>query len=123
MIGTSLNPAISDPFLLREALGVPAEQAAKIAAAPKGSEHIAKIAQDFESMFIGQMLQNMFSGMESDSLAGDPETDDVYRSWLVDEYGKMITKAGGIGVADHVQRELLHLQEMKTNPVNQASAI
>jgi Rod binding domain-containing protein len=30
---------------------------------------------------------------------------------MVQEYGKIMAKAGGIGVADHVARQMLQLQE------------
>jgi Rod binding domain-containing protein len=35
----------------------------------------------------------------------------TWRSLLTDEYAKTIAKAGGIGLADHVQRQLIALQE------------
>jgi Rod binding domain-containing protein len=35
----------------------------------------------------------------------------VFRSFLMQEYGKTVTKAGGIGISAMVQRQLLELQE------------
>ena len=75
---------------------------------------VEQTAKDFESMFLSQMLQPMFDSVEKESLMGDPETDEVYQSWLVDQYAKLITDAGGVGVADHVKKELLALQEVKS---------
>jgi hypothetical protein len=49
--------------------------------------------------------------MQPDALFGGGEGESVFRSFLLDEYGKMVAKTQGIGVADAVQRELLHLQE------------
>lgn len=70
-------------------------------------------ARDFESLFLGQMMQIMLSeNMPEDTLSGDPESDEIYRGWMADEYGKMITQRGGIGIADHVKRQLLMLQEV-----------
>ena len=37
----------------------------------------------------------------------------VWRSLLVDEYAKTFAKAGGIGIADQVQRTLLAQQEVR----------
>jgi Rod binding domain-containing protein len=35
----------------------------------------------------------------------------MWRSLMVDEYGKSMAKAGGIGLADSVMSEMLRLQE------------
>jgi peptidoglycan hydrolase FlgJ len=78
------------------------------------SSSIDETASHFEQMFLSQMMQPMFEGLESDALAGDPESDDIYRSWMVEEYSKLITASGGVGIADYVKRELLALQEVKS---------
>jgi Rod binding domain-containing protein len=70
-------------------------------------------AKDFESLFVAQMLKHLFADVgEEANLFGDAETSDIYKEWMVEQYGKLITDAGGIGVADHVQKELLKLQEI-----------
>jgi len=57
----------------------------------------------------------MFSNVDTkDSLGGSNE-EETYRSMLTDEYGKLMARAGGIGVADHVKREMLRMQEMSQN--------
>jgi flagellar protein FlgJ len=76
------------------------------------NDQIDKVANDFESMFIGQMLEPMFEGDSiGESAFGDSTSGDVYKSLMMDEYGKQITRAGGIGIADFVKKELLKLQE------------
>lgn len=74
---------------------------------------IEKAAQDFEAVFLSEMLQEMFADVGDGDLTGDSYAKDVYRSMLVDEYGKLLAKAGGIGIADHVKKELLTLQEVE----------
>ncbi len=74
---------------------------------------IDQVAEEFEAVFISQMLEHMFAGIETDETFGGGHAEDVYRSLLVDEYGKLIAKTGGIGVADHVKREMLTLQEVE----------
>jgi Rod binding domain-containing protein len=76
------------------------------------SEKVDKVAQEFEAQFIAQMLQNMFSTIKTDGEFGGGEAEDTYRSMLVDEYGKLMARTGGIGVADHIKRELLRFQEV-----------
>lgn len=85
---------------------------AQALARPKAS--IAEVAGEFEQMFINQMMQPMFENMEGDSLAGDPQTDDIYQSWMVEQYSKLISASGGVGLADHVQKAMLSLQEVKS---------
>lgn len=74
---------------------------------------IEKASKDFESLFISQMVEQMFGDSEGDSAFGSSETNDVYKGMMMDEYGKQISKAGGIGVADYVKRELMKLQEVQ----------
>lgn len=72
----------------------------------------AEAAQDFEAMFLAQMLTPMFETLATDGPFSGGSAEQIYRSVLVQEYGKIVAKAGGIGVADGVARELLKLQEM-----------
>lgn len=76
------------------------------------SEQVDKVAKDFESMFISQMTEQMFGESSGETAFGTSDTDEVYKGLMVQEYGKMITKAGGMGIADYVKRELLKTQEV-----------
>lgn len=73
--------------------------------------HIDQVAEDFEAQFIAQMMQSMFSTVEVNKELGGGFAEETYRSLVVDEYGKLMARAGGIGVADQVKREMLKLQE------------
>ncbi len=79
---------------------------------PMASEEVRRVAEEFEAVFIGQMLAPMFEGLETDELFGGGPGEDIYRSVLVEEYGKSIARAGGIGLSDIIQREILRLQEV-----------
>jgi len=68
-------------------------------------------AQDFEAVFLSQMLKPMFDGIETDGPFGGGQAEGMWRSLMVDEYGKSIAKSGGIGIADAVMSEMLKLQE------------
>ena len=72
---------------------------------------INQASKDFESMFISQMVEQMFGDSQGSEAFGNSDTGEVYKSMMMDEYGKQIAKAGGIGIADYVKRELLQLQE------------
>lgn len=68
-------------------------------------------AQDFEAFFVTHAFEDMFADLSSDPLFGGGEGEDIFRSFLLQEYGKQVAKAGGIGVSDMVQKQLLQLQE------------
>ena len=68
-------------------------------------------AEDFEAFFVSHAFEDMFAGMSSDPVFGGGEGEDMFKSLLLQEYGKQVAKAGGIGVSEMVQRQLLQLQE------------
>lgn len=69
-------------------------------------------AEDFEAVFLAQMLGPIFDSLETDGMFGGGSSEKIYRSLLVQEYGKSIAKTGGIGISAAVQREILKLQEV-----------
>jgi flagellar protein FlgJ len=77
-------------------------------------DKIDKTAEDFESVFLSQMMSHMFEGIEADENFGGGQGEEMVKSMLTDEYGKLIARTGGIGVADYVKREMLTLQEVKS---------
>lgn len=85
----------------------------KLAARGANLAKIDETANEFEAQFISQMLENMFSTVDTKGFLGGGDAEETYRSMMIDQYGKMISKAGGIGVADHVKREMLRLQEVE----------
>lgn len=70
-------------------------------------------AHDFESMFISQMVEQMFGDSIGKEAFGDDDSSEVYKGLMIDAYGKEIAKSGGIGIAAYVKTELLKLQEVK----------
>lgn len=68
-------------------------------------------AEEFEAVFLNNMLQNMFKGLENGGAMDSGTGSDAWQSMLVDEYARTISAAGGVGIADSVERELLALQE------------
>ena len=70
-----------------------------------------KAAQEFEAVFLTTMLQSMFTGLKADPPFGGGHSEEVYRSVLIGEYASDMSRSGGIGIADHVYREILAAQE------------
>jgi Rod binding domain-containing protein len=81
------------------------------AAARHGTKTRA-VAEDFETVFLNSMLQQMFANVGNGPFSGGAGAS-IWRSFLTDEYSKAFVKAGGIGIADQVQRALLAQQEAR----------
>lgn len=77
-----------------------------------GTTNIDKLATDFEAVFLSQMMGAMFSGDEITAYFGGGTAGEIYKSFLMDQYGKAMAQAGGIGIATEVKKELLSLQEV-----------
>ncbi|OFX12525.1 MAG: hypothetical protein A2516_08180 [Alphaproteobacteria bacterium RIFOXYD12_FULL_60_8] len=69
-------------------------------------------AQEFESVFLSQMMAPMFAELGNDPMFGGGEGEKMFRSMMMDEYGKIISRSGGIGVADAVMKTILDLQQV-----------
>ena len=67
-------------------------------------------ASDFESMFLNSMFQQMNTSVNGEGPFGGSGALKVWRSFLTDQYAKLYTQSGGIGIAKHVYDELLKLQ-------------
>lgn len=92
-------------------------QQAPQAQAPKATADAAKAdwaAKEYESIFISQFLGSMFSGIKTDGVTGGGQGEEMFRSLMVNEYGKAIQQRGGFGLAAHMKTELLKHQEAPT---------
>ena len=89
--------------------------AAKLSDAGKSGVRakIREAAEEFEAVFLSEMLRPVFEQLETDGLFGGGSGERMYRSLLVQEYGRAIARTGGVGVADSVEREMLKLQEVE----------
>lgn len=72
-----------------------------------------KAAQELEGVFLGQMLKPMFESIDVEEPFSGGPGEDMWRSLQVDEYGKALARAGGIGLADAVVAEMLKTQEVQ----------
>ncbi|WP_319533463.1 rod-binding protein [uncultured Cohaesibacter sp.] len=76
-------------------------------------EQARAVAEQFESVFLSQMLSAMFEGVGDEDSFGGSYAEDTYRGLLTESYADTISKSGGIGIADSIMRELIGLQEME----------
>jgi len=84
------------------------------AAAPKQTASEAKAAwaaKEYESVFISQFLGSMYSGIKTDGVTGGGQGEEMFRSLMINEYGKAIQQRGGFGLAAQMKTQLLKHQE------------
>ncbi len=88
-------------------------KSAPIAMPHKTNDPVAaqKAAQAFEGVFVSQFLGSMFEGISSDGPFGGGEGEQMFRSLMIEQYGKQIEARGGFGLARTVTAELLRTQE------------
>ena len=73
-------------------------------------DEIRATAEDFEAVFLAQMMEHMMGETTQSSFGGGPG-EKAFSSMLNEEYAKVLAKAGGIGLADSLAREMLAVQE------------
>lgn len=77
---------------------------------PKDMERIDKTAQDFEAVFITEMLKPMMNMVKVDDTFGGGKGEEVFRDFTTNEYGKQLAANGGFGIAQHVKEQLIRMQ-------------
>lgn len=73
-------------------------------------------AREFEQFFVMHTLQSMYSGIEAEAPFGGGSGERAFRSFLLDEFAKQVVAAGGVGLADQVQAELVRMQAQAAQP-------
>ena len=101
-----LAPVALPPALLQPTTAPNAAELAK-----RGE--IKDAARKFEAQFLSIMLQQMFEGVEMEGPFGGGPGETMFRSFMTEAMANKMVKAGGVGVADSVTREMLKLQGLK----------
>jgi len=99
---------ITSAMTLAKAQPVQTPHAVTNAAAAK------KAAQQFESVFVTEFLGQMFADIPTDGPFGGGDGEQMFRSLMLDEYGKQMEKQGGFGLSAPVASQLLKLQEARS---------
>lgn len=98
MTATHITPASS---FTPATTGLSAQQLAQTKAA----------AKEFEAVFVSEMMSHMFEGIETDPVFGGGGGEDMFRSMLIQEYGKQMSKGPGIGISDQLQKQMIEMQQ------------
>ncbi|MDQ1079535.1 rod-binding protein [Pseudoroseomonas cervicalis] len=102
---------ISKPVGLSPA-GLPQTGLPAAPAAPRGQSlpEMRKAAEQFEAQVLGALLQPVFATLPSSGPFSGGAAEAQWRPMLVEEYGRSLTRAGGVGIAGQVLQEMLRLQ-------------
>ena len=98
--------------LLQSAARMPGTSAAvRPSPGDRQNDHLRETAEEFESVFLAQALQALTHGLGGGGPL-DQSDGDAFADMLQQEYGRLVSRSGGIGIADAVMREMLRMQEM-----------
>lgn len=98
--------------------GAPLPMGASAPRPASGEAQLRHAAQEFESIFLAQMMAPMFEGLSTDGLGGGGMGEEIFRPMLIERYADALSHAGGVGIADAIVRELIRLQQ--TTPAEAA---
>lgn len=88
----------------------------KAAAALKDDKEKAKlkeVCKDMEAVFLNLMLSKMRETVPKSKLMGDSSQEELFQSMLDSEMTKNLAKAGGMGLADMLYKQLTLEAEVK----------
>jgi len=68
-------------------------------------------SRDFEAVFLSQMMSHMFEGVGTNPVFGGGAGEDMFRSVLVQEYGKQMAQGQGIGISSQLQKMMIQMQQ------------
>lgn len=84
---------------------------AKNALSARDMEKIDGAAHEFEAVFLSEMMKPMFEGLSTEAPFGGGKGEEIFRGMMIQEYGKMLSGTGRIGIADAVRAEMIRMQE------------
>lgn len=83
---------------------------------PGANAEAKEAAEQFEAIFLAQILQTMNAGIGGEEGGAAPGPlgggDGPFDSMMTQEIAKLISRSGGIGVADAILQEMIKAQEV-----------
>ncbi len=103
---TAVATSAAPPAAGLQASGLPV-------ATPAQRRKISDAAQAFEAQMLSSLIQPMFKGTVASAPFGGGDAEEAYSSFMTDAIAKQTVKAGGIGLAPVVMREMLKMQGLQ----------
>ena len=86
-------------------------QGAPNVAGVRSEEEAREAAEEFESFFLSQMIEQMFAQTGENNPFGGGAGEKAFSGLLHEEYAKVMAQSGGLGLADRLTAEILRYQE------------
>lgn len=83
--------------------------------APGNHDALDKTAQDFQAVFLTEVLNHMFKEIEVDPLFGGGSAESLFRSVLLEKYSDILSQNDMLKLNSLVKQELLKLQEVTSH--------
>ena len=96
---------------MANAAGAARSQGAPSVTGARNETEARAAAEEFESFFLSQMIEQMFSNVGEDNPFGGGPGEKAFSGLLHEEYAKVMAQAGGLGLADRLTTEILRYQE------------
>ena len=80
----------------------------RAATSPDAAQEAAK---GFESVFLTQLVDSMFAGLETSGYFGGGNAEKLWRGFLVEHIAEAFAERGGVGIADAVKAQIIQLSE------------
>jgi flagellar protein FlgJ len=106
-----ISVADQTSFSAQARLAMAQGQTAAMPTAGADRAALKQASEKFVGMFMSQMFGQMFSGVGTNGLFGGGPGEEMFKSVLIDEYGKAAAKQGGVGMTDQIMRALIAQQE------------
>jgi flagellar protein FlgJ len=71
--------------------------------------------KDLEAVLVSVMIEPMFPHGKDSGLYGGGESSEIYRSMMIQQYGKVLSKSTNLGVAENIARKLTKQQGVLNN--------
>lgn len=119
--GIGATSVMNNPSLVQTKDGDKSEFAAQLATAAekaqaeKDDTKLKKTCQDMEAMFLNMMMADMRKTIQKSKLV-DSSKEEIMTSMLDTEMTKNMAKAGGMGLADMLYRQLSTTKKNDKNP-------
>ncbi|MGH1455685.1 MAG: rod-binding protein [Alphaproteobacteria bacterium] len=88
----------------------------------KNTQRMKETAQDFEAVFLSEMIKPMFEGLETDGPFNGGKGEEIFRGMMITEFGKEIASQNVTGIQTQVMDQLIKMQAERTAN-NQSPAV
>lgn len=71
---------------------------------------IDEASKEFEALFVSEMLKPMFEGIKTDGMFGGGKGEEIFRGFMLQEYGEMLAETQSIGLSAQVKQAMIDMQ-------------